>query len=171
MIALSLFNLYSNLVISQWWKKCADLGVDVLYKCSSKLVGGRTRKPNRLKLPKLLFADDAAAVGTSRRSKEAAAKALEGLISAWGLTLNILKTKLLDTGTPLSENLQPLQLVGGSVECVTHFQYLGAGVDTNGGIGKEVCERIAKATRAFGMLKKLVFRDRKLSITAKRLVY
>ena len=170
-VAPSLFNLYFNLVINQWQKKCADFGVDILYKCSGKLVGERTRKPDRLKISELLFADDAAAVSTSRRSMEAAAKALEGLISAWGLTLNIQKTKLLVAGTPRSENLQPLQLAGGSVECVTHFQYLGSVVEAKGGIGKEVCERIAKASRAFGMLKKPVFKDRNLSITTKRLVY
>ena len=125
-IAPSLFNLYFNLVIRQWQKKCADFGVDILYKCNGKLIGERTRKPDRLKISELLFADDAAAVGTSRRSMEAAATALEELISAWGLSLNISKTKLLVAGTPHSEDLQPLQLAGGSVECVTNFQYLGS---------------------------------------------
>ena len=102
---------------------------------------------------------------------EAAATALEELITAWILSLNIPKTKLLVAGTPHSEDLQPLQLAGGSVECVTDFQYLGSVVEAKGGVGKDVCERIAKASRAFGMLKEPVFRDRNLSITTKRLVY
>ena len=125
MIAPSLFNLYFNLVISQRQKKCVDFGVDILYKCGGKLVGERTQKPDRLKIFELLCADDAAAVGTSRRSMKAAATALKGLITAWGLSLNIPETKLLVAGTPHSEDLQPLQLTGGSVECVTDFQYLG----------------------------------------------
>ena len=41
-IALSLFNLYFNLVISQWQKKCADIGVNILYKCGGKLTWERT---------------------------------------------------------------------------------------------------------------------------------
>ena len=45
-IAPSHFNLYCNLVISQWQKKCAGFGVDILYKCSGKLVGERTQKPD-----------------------------------------------------------------------------------------------------------------------------
>ena len=170
-IAPSLFNLYFNLVISQWQKKCADFGVDILYKCGGKLIGERTWKPDRLKISEILFADDAAAVGTSRRSMEAAATALEELISAWGLSRNTSKTKLLVAGIPHSEDLQPLQLAGGSVECVTDFQYLGSVVEAKGGVGKEVCERIAKASHAFGMLKEPVFRDRNLSINTKRLVY
>ena len=83
-----------------------------------RLIGEKTRKPDRLKISELLFADDAVAVGTSRRSTEAAATVLEELISAWGLSLNISKTKLLVAGTPHSEDLQPLQLAGESVECV-----------------------------------------------------
>ena len=102
------------------------------------------QKPDRLKNSELLFADDAAAVGTSRRSMEAAATALEELITAWGLSLSIPKTKLLVAGTPHSEDLQPLQLAGGSAECVTDFQYLGSVVEAKGGVGKDVCERIAK---------------------------
>ena len=43
--------------------------------------------------------------------------------------------------------------------------------EAKGGVGKDVCERIAKASCAFGMLKEPVFRDRNLSITTKRLVY
>ena len=166
----SLFNLYFNLVISHWQKKCADFGVDIMYKWGGKLVGERTWKPDRLKIYELLFADDAAAVGTSRRSVKAAATALERLISSWGQSLNIPKTMLLVAGTPHSEDLQPLQLAGGSVDCVTDFQYLGSVVETKGGVGKDICERIAKASHAFGMLKEPVFRDRNLSVTTKRLV-
>ena len=57
------------------------------------------------------------------------------------------------------------------MEWVIDFQYLGSVVEAKGGVGKEVCERIAKATRAFGMLREPVFGDRNLSVTMKRLVY
>ena len=98
---------------------------------------------------------------------ETAATALEGLSLAWGLSLSILKAMLLVAGTPHSEALQPLQLAGGIVECVTGFQYLGS--MSQGRCREDFCERIAKASHAFGMLKEL--RDRDLSITTKRLVY
>ena len=45
-------------------------------------------------------------------------------------------------GNPHSEDLQPLQLVGGSVKCVSDFQYLGSVVEAKGGVEKEVCERL-----------------------------
>ena len=64
------------------------------------------------------------AVGTSKRTVEAAATVLVGLISDCGLSLNMLKTKLMAAGTSHSEHLQSLQLAGGSVECVVDYQYL-----------------------------------------------
>ena len=53
---------------------------------------------------------------------------------------------------------------------MTDIQYLESVVEAKGGVGKEVCERIAKASRAFGMLKKPVFRDRNLFLTIKMVV-
>ena len=55
--------------------------------------------------------------------------------------------------------------------CVTDVQFLGSVVEAKGGAEKEVCERIAKASCAFGTLKEPVFRDKNLSITTKRLLY
>ena len=41
-------------------------GVDVVYKCSGKLVGERTRRPSKMTLTEFLYTDDAVAVGTTR---------------------------------------------------------------------------------------------------------
>ena len=65
-IAPTLFNHYFVLVIEQWRTKCSEIGVDVHYKCGGRLVGQRTRRPSKVRVTELLFADDAAAVGTSR---------------------------------------------------------------------------------------------------------
>ena len=43
-------------------------------------------------------------------------------------------------------------------------------MDGRGGIMKEVRERIAKASRAFGALKDPVFRDKNLSLSTNRIV-
>ena len=51
--APTIFNLYFNLVILEWRKCCQDLGVEILYKCSSKVVGERTRNPSKLVVTKL----------------------------------------------------------------------------------------------------------------------
>ncbi len=66
------------------------------------------------------------------------------------------------------EELRPLHLEECVVECVPDFKYLGSVVDGRGGIVKE---RIAEASRAFGVLKEPVFRDKNLYLATKRLVY
>lgn len=171
-IAPTLFNLYFALVMEQWRVKCSEFGVDVFYKCGGKLVGERTRRPFHIKVTELLFADDAAAVGTDRESMECAAIELERIIKAWGLTLSVAKTKLLVAGVPDNEEeLRPLVLEGGEIECVSDFKYLGSILEAKGSIVKEVGERIAKASRAFGALREPVFRDSNLSYRTKRLVY
>ena len=171
-ITPALFNLYLNLVISQWREKCRDFGVDILYKCGGKLIGERTRSPCCTKMSEFLFADGAAAVGTSR-SMERAASILKSVISEWILVLSIPKTKLMVAGPPCDEEeeLRPLQLDECVIECVPDFKYLGSVVDGRGGIMKEVKERIAKASQAFRALKEPVSRDKNLSLATKRLVY
>ena len=171
-IVPTLFNLYFALVMEQWRSKCKEFGVDVMYKCGGKLVGKRTRRPLRVKVTELMFVDDAAAIGSDGVSMECAAAELERVIKDWGLTLSVVKTKLLVAGIPgIEDELKPLVLEGGQVECANNFKYLGSVLEASGGIAKEVGERIAKAARAFGALKGPVFSNSNLSYKTKRMVY
>ena len=113
-IAPTLFNLYFNLVIEQWREKCRSIGVEVLYKCSGKLVGTRTRSPARTSVTELMFADDACAVTTSREHMEQAVDVLVQVTSQWGLTVSTPKTKLMVIGEKLEEiETAPIQTDGG----------------------------------------------------------
>ena len=100
-IAPALFNLYFNLVISQWREKCRYFGVDILYKCGEKLIGERTRIPCCTKMSEFLFADDAAAVGTSRRSMERAASIFEECYLRMGSSLEHSQNKAVGCWCPL----------------------------------------------------------------------
>lgn len=60
---------------------------------------------------------------------------------------------------------------GEAIEAVTDFRYLGAIVESDGGITKDVEDRIARASKAFGALCRPVFGDKDLSLRTKRLVY
>ena len=162
-LASTLFNLYFNLVIRQWRERCREFGVEVLYKCGGKLVGERTRRPLSAIVPELEFADDVTAVGTSRESMKRAACVLDEILREWGLTLSIVKTKLMVAGSRDEGDRRPLQLEGGEAECVPDFKYLGSVIKSRGGVVKEVGERIAKASKAFGALRMPVFRDNNLS--------
>ena len=60
----------------------------MLYKCSGKLVGERSKRPSTLTVTELLFADDAVAVRTTRESIERSAHTLDEVVSEWGLTMS-----------------------------------------------------------------------------------
>ena len=166
-IAPTLFNLYFNMVIMCWRERSQLFGVDILYKRGGKLIGEGTRSPSSLSVTELLFADDAAAVSTTRESMKRAAQALEEVTSEWGLSVSIAKTKLLVAGVDCEESdLQPINIRGG-----TEFKYLGSIMEANGSVQREVENRISKASRVFGVLKRLVFAGKDLSLATKRLLY
>lgn len=100
-------------------------------------------------------------------------RAAQFLGTEWGLTISIPKTKMLVAGmSSVNEaDLHAISIGGEEVETVNAFQYLGATVEGNGNIMNDVESRIAKASRAFGLLKRPVFRDKDLSLKTKRLVY
>ncbi len=171
-IAPTLFNMYFNLVMEAWRCRCEPFGVEILYKCGGKLVGERTRRPSRVAVTELQFADDAAEVTSTREEIERAAHVLEEVTAEWGLTVSLSKTKLLvANGVRDSGDLQPVIIRGESVEVVSDFRYLGATVESHGEIINDVEERVARASRAFGALCRLVFHDGTLSLTTKRMVY
>ena len=170
-IAPTLFNLYFNFVIEHWRKRSQPFGVEVHYKCGGRLVGERTSRPLKTIATELQFVDDAALVGSSREEIERAAQTLDEVASEWGLTLSLPKTKLLVAGMWSDNDLQPISIRGDTIESVPEFRYLGSIVEAHGEILKEVEDRIARASRAFGALCRPVFHDNKLSLETKRMVY
>ena len=88
---------------------------------------------------------------------------------AWGLTVNITKTKALAVENGCSQ--QGVVVDTGTIELMTSFPYLGSIVQHDGQIGEEVTARIAKASRVFGRLRRPVFDNNVLSLSTKRRVY
>ena len=123
-------------------------------------------------MTELQFADDVAVLGSTREEIERTANMLEEVASQWGLTVSLSKTKLLVVnGSVNCDDLQPLFIGGAAVEVVSDFRYLGAVVESKGEIMKDVEERIARASKAFGALCRPVFHDSTLSLATKRMVY
>ena len=77
------------------------------------------------------------------------------------------KTKLVVVGGEGSEDeLRPLVLEGEEIESVEEFKYLGSVIDRRFSVIKEVGERIAKAFRAFVIIKHSILRNSNLSKSA-----
>ena len=171
-IAPTLFTLYFELVIRCWLSHCDTAGIEVLYKIGGKLVGERIRRSSSFVISECLFADDAALICSSRADMAVAARIFEEVVAEFGLTLSILKTKLLVAGVHLATGgLASLELGGGSVEVVKEFKYLGSLIEAHGRMTGEVTRRSAQASRVFGELRSSVFTACDLSLETKRLVY
>ena len=170
-IAPTLFTLYFNMVINSWRERCKPFGVEILYKCGGKLVGERTRRPETTILTEFLFADDAAAICTNRSDIEKAARILDEVTSEWGLTVSFPKTKLLVAGPQSVTPEQPIIINEKRIDVVSDFRYLGVIIEATGAVRKYIEDRVAKASRAFGALKKAMFINNSLLLKTKRLVY
>ena len=82
------------------------------------------------------------------------------------------KTKPMTAGRQVVDSdREPIAVVGGEIGSVDEFPYLGSVIAVSGRMYTDVDNRIAKASRAFGALRKAVFLDRDLSLCTKRMIY
>ena len=174
-MAPTLFNLYACVVTERWLsrvKEVEDVGTCLMYKLDQQLFRRYTKNASEDTITQCQFADDVALLATTRKAAEEAIKAYSSVTKSLGLTVNITKTKFMAVGHDVSEeDSQPIRVEGGEIEHVNEFSYLGSTVATNGRIDAEIDKRIASASKAFGALRRAVFKDNNLSITTKRLIY
>ena len=90
----------------------------------------------------------------------------------FGLTVSIPKTKLMATGRQATaDDRAPILVDGGAIESVPEFPYLGSVVSATGRVKPDVDRRVARASRAFGALRKPVFNNRDLKLETKWRIY
>ena len=118
------------------------------------------------------IADDAVLFAGTRTGAEQALMLYQEVAGAFGLKVNLQKTKLMAVGPGIEDGERaPITMGNDVVECVEDFTYLGSSVTPNARIDAEVDRRLASASKAFGALRHAIFKDRGLSITTKRHVY
>ena len=100
-------------------------------------------------------------VSCTRQDMEEAAKVFNEVAAEFGLTVSVVKTKLLVAGSNLSEeeDLAPLQICFQLVEWVQSFKYLGSFANVSGSVALDVQDKIGRASRAFGTLRGSVYCD------------
>ena len=169
-MAPTLFNLYLNLVVDVWRNQCSEDGITILFNVDGHLVGSRSSKFNTARWSELKFADDTAIFGPSRDKIIHAMSKLFTVTAQFGLTISVSKTKAMVVGGS-DEECQDIQVGERVIEMVEEFKYLGSVLACNGSIRSDVKERVAKASRTYGCLKKSVFQNRLLTTQTKRAVY
>ena len=170
-----LFNLYTCLLMERWAARVKEndgVGIQLNYKIDKKLFRKYTRNAEQRKIAECLFADDGALLSSTRAGAESALSDYQATSAKFGLTVSIPKTKQMVAGREATENDKvPIAVKGGVIENVEEFPYLGSVIASSGTVDADVETRIAKASRAFGALRKSVFMDKNLRLETKRRVY
>ena len=173
-LAPTLFNIYFSAMVANWRDGSLQAGVSVKFKHGRKFVGDRTAKSRlgEVRMTKSQFADDVAAYAKTRDAFERVTREVVQSASKWGLTVSLGKTKGLVVGQHVEDSdVMEVQLEGGTVAIVEDFNYLGSNIARDGEIRNEVSNRIAKAARVFGCLRRPIFQNTNLSLATKRSVY
>ena len=170
-----LFNLYTCLVVERWLSKVEGnegVGIIAHYKLDQRLFRRYIKNASVQWITECLFADDGALLASTRSGAECAVVNYQQVSKDFGLTVSIPKTKHMVTGRLVDESdKEPIILVGGDIEAVDEFPYLGSLITSSGRMDMDIDRRIAQASKAFGALRKAVFLDRNLSLSTKRRIY
>ena len=175
-LAPTLFSFIFSMMLLSAFKE-SDLGIEITYRTD-----GGIYKTQRLKsitkiskalVRDLLYADDCAIVAHSEKDLQEMATALSNATKRYGLTISIKKTEVLyqpAPGTTRKEEPE-IKIDNQILKNVDAFTYLGSTLTSNNTLDKEISSRIAKASSAFGRLRKRVWDDRGLKIETKCAVY
>jgi hypothetical protein len=115
-----------------------------------------------------IYADD---IADASPDLETAVKKLENMIEisgSFGLVVNLAKTKIMIIGADSVPVF--VDVAGGQIEIVDHFDYLGARLHCSGKISSDVDLKIQKGFHAFGALRSILS-DRDISLTVRSFLY
>ena len=172
--APTLFNLFFTAVIKMWREECGDdIGMEVGFVNDKGKLTGVRKKRETTRLTEMQFADDAAAVFTTREGMVASARRLIDVARRWGLTVSVKKTEFMVVGEVEEGDLDSFEVEGGMINPVKDgfFQYLGSKIDCKGGVEADVLRRLGIASTVFGSLRRSVWNDKDLSARTKRIIY
>ena len=112
-------------------------------------------KVNEIKIRDLLFADDCALNAATEQEVQREVDQFSSAFDDFGLIINAQKTKVMFQPAPEKPYHKPHILVKGQrLQAVDNFTYLGSTLSRRINIDDEIKNRIAKASSAFGRLRK-----------------
>uniref|UniRef100_A0A8C7WPE7 Reverse transcriptase domain-containing protein n=1 Tax=Oryzias sinensis TaxID=183150 RepID=A0A8C7WPE7_9TELE len=174
-LAPTLFNLMFSAMLTDAFRE-TPLGIPIRYRCDGRLFNLRRLKAvTRVKetvIRDLLFADDCALNAINEQDMQQEMDAFSSACDNFGLTINIKKTEVMYQPAPGKPYQEPnITVKGQRLQDVENFTYLGSTLSRNTNIDAEVNNRIAKASSAFGRLRKSVWERRGILQNTKIKVY
>ena len=174
-LAPTLFSLVFSAMLTDAFQY-SDVGISIRYRYDGSLFNLRRlqakTKVSKDKINDLLFADDCALNATSEEGMQNSVDKFSDACKNFGLTISTKKTEVLHQPAPRESYNEPhISVNGQRFNAVEKFTYLGSTLSRSVTIDDEVNIRIAKASSAFGRLRKNVWERRGISIETKLKVY
>ena len=122
----------------------------------------------------LLYADDTALIASSSKELCDMVKILDGVMSGWGLTISMTKTKVMVWYGRTAGGGETTTVHKGGTSGrgkVYDFKYLGSLVTNQAGDSRDLDMRISKAWGCSHRLKHKVWRQKALKVETKMQVY
>ena len=143
-------------------------GIPIRYRCDGKLFNPRrlqaVTKVKDTVIRDLLFADDCALNANNQQVMQLEMDGFSTACDNFGLTISRKKTEVMYQFAPGNPYQEPnITVKGQRLQAVESFTCLGSTLSRSANIDAEITNRIAKASSAFGRLKKSAWERRGIS--------
>jgi len=174
-LAPTLFSLMFSAMLMDAFRESSP-GIPIRYRSDGKLFNLRrlqaVTKVKETVIRDLLFADDCALNAATEQEMQQEMDSFSSACDNFGLTISTKKTEVMHQPAPGKSYHEPnITVKGQRLQAVEHFTYLGSTLSRSANIDAEVSNRIAKASSAFGRLRKNVWERRGISQRTKIKVY
>ena len=174
-LAPTLFALFFTAVFMVAFKDNTK-GVYIRYRTSGRLFNIRrflaNSKVTTSLMRELLYADDCDLVAHTEADLQDLVTCFDNSCKAFGLEMNLKKTEVMLQVAPGKDYVKPKVFVGDKeLKVVKSFTYLGSVLTDDGGMEKEINNRIQKASVAFGNLEDRLWSQHGIKLSTKISIY
>ena len=176
-LAPTLFTIFFSMMLQRAMEDLGDEdGIYIRYRTDGSLFNLRRLQAHTKTLEQLirelLFADDAALVAHTETALQRVTSCFAEATQLFGLEVSLKKTEVLHQPAPQEAYCPPHITIGETeLKAVQQFTYLGCTISSDARIDKEVDNRLAKASSAFGRLHSRVWNNKHLKKATKISVY
>ena len=176
-LAPTLFTIFFSMMLQRATEDLGDEdGIYIRYRTDDSLFNLRRLQAHTKTLEQLirqlLFADDAALVAHTETALQRVTSCFAEATQLFGLEVSLKKTEVLHQPAPQEAYCPPHITIGETeLKAVQQFTYLGCTISSDARIDKEVDNRLAKASSAFGRLHSRVWNNKHLKKATKISVY
>jgi hypothetical protein len=190
-LAPLLFIIFMAAMLMSWEKRISWSSIGFHFRDDFVLTGRKSSaRGTRFRFIASLFADDAALAFYNRSVLEEATPKIVALFRSWGMEAHFATPAVPKSKSEIVFYPQPRQFYdnpnifdgtdtspvaadasGGFIPVVDQFRYLGSITDKTLDDGIDVDNNIAKASQAFGALRKSIFGPRYINIGTKSTIY